>query len=246
MPPHRVPGPICKTRECHESIDEGTLARTSSPTPPVTGSSEPVPEKPTTKVIASGQCTFLVPGSSYTVKAPKSAFDRLRKASGEAKISNPKPRDASAWPNGLSALAAVEQEIEIDGQKIQVIRPSDDEIKVNQLPTMKELAEALRAVPKDQRAHTRNVVLSPVPSPKSTKDKIIAGEGGDGAIFLFPLKDDKQVQTQEDFDNRVMHECGHNYQDKFWHLNPDAMHAWQSFADADEPVPITLRDRQHR
>lgn len=240
MPPFKYPGPICQTKDWYDSIEDGTLARMPSPLPSPLGS--PTPQgsaKKVSKGIApAGACSFINPRDSGTVIAPKKAFDRLRKNSGVAKISPPKSKTKQTWVDGSTSESAIEQEIQIDGQKITVIRPTEDEAKNKNLPTTEQVAEALRAVPAKQRAYTKEVIVSPKASPKSTKDKTIAGEGGSADITLFPVS---TSQSQVDFDNRLMHENGHNFQAKLWHDTGD-VGQWQIAADADKrrPSPYAL------
>lgn len=125
------------------------------------------------------------------------------------------------------------QEITIDSRTIRVIRPTDSDATGKNLPTTLQVAEALRAIPADQRAHTNCVVLSPRPHPDSTPTGTIAGQGGSGRIELFPVN---SPQTQNDFDNRITHESGHNYQGTFWRSR-EAVQEWQTAADADDRLP---------
>src|SRR5205823_7994546 len=113
-----------------------------------------------------------------------------------------KYKDTYKLGNETTTPHPMKQKIENDVQNLTLYRPADDEFKAKNLPTVKQLAEALRAVPKSQRAYTNTVILSPVPSTQSAKDGVIAGEGDGGSIWLYPLK---EGQSQVDFDNRVMH-----------------------------------------
>ena len=65
--------------------------------------------------------------------------------------------------------------------------------------------------------------------------------GGSGVVELYPVD---RAQTQNDFDNRMTHECGHNYHEKFWQGNPEEMQRWQTAADADavRPSPYAARN----
>ena len=236
MAPRRFPGPICQVRDWYEPIDEGTLPRVATANPGVVGSSGLNPEKPTERAIPRGECKYLVPPTTYTVRAPLATFERLRKFSSAAKISDAKSEDSYKWGNGATTPPALKQEIEIDGQKITLYRPADNELKAKNLPTVKQLTEALRAVPKSQRAYTNTVILSPVPSTQPVKEGVIAGEGDGGTIWLYPIppsKEDDKQPTQKNFDNRVMHECGHNYQQAFWHHLPEEIAVWKSFEITD-------------
>ncbi len=240
MAPLKHPGPVCQTKDCYDNIEDGTLARTPSPLPSSVGSAAPQgTAKPARRVVAKGACSFVNPQAKGTVIASPEAFARLRKNSGAAKISSEKPKASQTWPDGSSS-PAIEQEIQIDNQKISVVRPTDDKARGKNLPTTKELAEALRAIPAAQRAHTNEVIVSPTAAPGSSDAQTIAGQGGRGKIELFPVSD-RQSQNdfanrQNYFDNRVMHESGHNYQEKLWSGAADVSQ-WQVAADADDRRP---------
>ena len=233
MGPQRQPGPVGQTKERHDDVEDGTLARTASPHPSPVGSKPPAEAPKTTKrTVATGACKYLNPQSRGTVIASREAFDQLRKKSGPATISPPEPKAAYTWPD-KSTSQAVAQEIQIDGQKIQVVRPTDDAAKGKNLPTTQQVAEALRAIPSRQRVNTNVVILSPAAPPDSDALGKIVGEGGSGEIRLYPVSD---AQTQNDFDNRFTHESGHNTQEKFWQGAGD-VHDWQNAADADDRRP---------
>jgi len=199
-------------------------------------SSQSAPSTAQSPAPASGACSFLNPRPSRddTVIAPAEAFERLRRDSGPAIMSMPpRPLAAYQWPHG-SASAALEQDITIDGKpKIVVIRPTELLAKGKNLPTTAQLAEALRAIPARQRDRTNKVILCPNPHADSTANSTVAGDAGSGEITLFPVH---KAPTQNDFDNRVMHESGHNYQGKFWD-SPAAVGEWKSAAAADSNVP---------
>ena len=229
MAPYRFPGPICQTRDWFEALDDGTLVRMRSPLPsPVgmAGSGGPA------QAPASGACSFLNPRLSGTVRAPQAEFDRLRGSSGAARISPARSRTSQTWQDGSSS-AAVEQEIQIDNRTIRVIRPTDPEAAGKNLPTTAQLAEALRAIPANQLAHTNTVILSPRAHPGSTPTRTIAGEAGSGEITLFPTNG---AQSQNDFDNRLMHESGHNYQGSLWR-SAQGVQEWRTAAAADNRLP---------
>jgi hypothetical protein len=232
MAPFRFCGPICKTKDLYEEIEDGTLARMPSPLPSTIGATPSAGPVTASRVVATGKCSFINPKAGGTVRAPKEAFDRLRVNSGKAKISAPQSKGSQTWP-GKSSSPALEQEIEIDNQKIKLIRPTDDLAGGKNLPTTEQVAEALRAIPAAQRAYTNTVILSPTPAPGSTATRTIAGEASSGEIDLYPVA---QAQSQEDFDNRLMHESGHNYQEKLWG-GPEGVRAWQEAADADDRRP---------
>lgn len=233
MVPNRRPGPIGQTEEQHDAIDDGTLNRSRSE-PPSTigspGSQGPLQTAPV--VLASGACSFLNPRSSGTVRAPQEAFDRLRSNSGSATVSSPQSKASQSWRDGTSS-AAVEQVITIDGRPIAVVRPTDADATGKNLPTTAQLAEALRAIPASQRALSNRIVLSPRAHPNSTPSKTIAGDAGSGEITLFPLS---ASQSQNDFDNRLTHESGHNYQGSLWNSGA-AVQQWQVAATADNRLP---------
>ncbi len=225
----RYPGPVCTVRDWFDDIDDGTDARMRSPSQSTIG--KPTSAGPS-RVVASGVCAFLNPRSSGTVRASEDAFKRLRTASGQAKVSTPQSKASQAWIDGTST-AAVELEITIDSHTIKVIQPTDADATGKNLPTITQLAEALRALPSAQRKHTKKVILSPIPHPKSTPDAILAGSAGSGDMNLFPMG---TAQSQNDFDNRVMHESGHNYQGSLWQSAADVQ-AWGIAAEADKRRP---------
>ena len=234
-------GPICQTKDWHQDVNDGTLARTASPNPSVAGSSTPaVPAKRPPRVVAKGKCAFLNPQSQGTVKAPEEAFDRLRRNSPAATISAPRQKASQVWPD-KSTSPALELDVQIGTQKITVVRPTPDRTNGTNLPSVEQLAEALRAIPAEQRAATRTVTLSPTAAPGATRTgETIAGEAGDGEIILYPVK---ERQTQEDFDNRVTHESGHNYAQKVWD-GPEGVSDWLAAVNADDrrPSPYAAGD----
>lgn len=184
------------------------------------------------QVVASGACAFLNPRLSGTVRAPQEAFDRLRNSSGAARISPPQPIASQTWLGG-SVTPAIAQEITIGGRTIQVIRPTDAAAAGRNLPTTAQVAEALRAIPANQLALTNLVIISPQANPVNTPGRTIAGEGGSGEILLFPVY---SPQSQNDFDNRMMHEAGHNYQESLWRGGEDVQE-WQRAVSADSQPP---------
>jgi len=228
MTAFRFPGPICTTRHWG-SLEDGTLARMPTPTPSSTGLSQPLPPPP---VRASGDCAYLNPVPSGTVAAPAAVFTRLRLRCGQATISASQPVADQRWPNGLVSPAE-SQTVQIEGQSIRVIRPVPDDAIGKNLPTTEQVAEALRAIPANQRRHSSTVTLCPVAHPDSTNRRTIAGDAGSGNIFLYPVR---AGQTQNDFDNRLMHEAGHNYQGKLWNSGA-AVAQWGTVATADNRRP---------
>jgi hypothetical protein len=223
----RYPGPICQTQDWYDGFDTGTLIRWRSPPPSTVGTTP----GGTPSAIPSA-CTFIQPRMRGTVHAPAAAFERLRHNSGAATITHATPKTSQTWPDGTSS-GALEQQITIDGQTIHVIRPTQADEAGKNLPSTAQLAAALRALPTSQRAHTRTVLLSPRAHPRSTPTATIAGEAGSGEITLFPVG---STQSQNDFDNRVMHESGHNLQGSLWNSGT-AVAAWTAVATADGNRP---------
>ena len=233
MAPTRYPGAVGQAKERHDDIEDGTLARSRSAPPSTIGAPGSGGSLQTGPVaLASGACSFLNPRSIGTVIAPLEAFDRLRNDSGAATISAPQPKATQGWPGGGSS-AAIEQEITIDGRAMAVVRPTDGDAAGKNLPTTAQLAEALRAIPASQRAHTNRVILSPRAHPDSTPTRTIAGDAGAGVITLYPVH---SSQSQNDFDNRLAHESGHNYQGSLWDSGV-AVRDWQAAATADNRLP---------
>lgn len=241
MATFRYPGIICQTRDWYDDLDDGTLARMPSPLPSVVGSpSSSGVAQATTQVVASGVCSYLNPRLRGTVIAPPSEFDRLRTNSGAARISVPQEIASHTWMDRGSHPAvayqirpAVEQQIQIDGRTIRVIRPTDTAAGGKNLPTTVQVAEGLRAIPAGQRAYTNCVVIIPTANPHNEPGKTIAGEGGAGEILLFPVN---SPQSQNDFDNRITHESGHNYQGSLWQ-SAQAVQEWSSVRAADNNYP---------
>ncbi|HZF30513.1 MAG TPA: hypothetical protein VE907_15455 [Gammaproteobacteria bacterium] len=232
-------GPLCQTKDWYDYAPDGLLRRRQAIRPGTLGMASAPSAQGGKKAVALGKCSFLNRAKTETVAAPKAVFDRLRGLSGGAKVSAPRPKTSHTWPDG-SRSAAVEQEIAIDGQTIQVTRPTDTDAKGKNLPTTQQLAEALRAVPADQRLFTKTVVLSPTPAKGSTPKATVAGEGGSGEVFLYPLL---KKQDQQDFDNRVMHEAGHNLQGDLWNSGGgQAVVAWGVAAKADDTSPSPYSD----
>jgi hypothetical protein len=232
MAPNRQPGPAGQAQHRHDEIDDGTLARTRTEPPATVGApSSAAPLQTGPVAAATGDCAFLNPRTTGTVRAPQAAFDRMRGSSGAAAVSTPQPRTSQTWIDGSSS-AAVEQDITIDGTTIHVIRPTDADAAGKNLPTTAQLAEALRAVPADQRRFTSQVILSPKPHPDSTAARTVAGEAMSHIVTLFPVN---SAQSQNDFDNRVMHESGHNFHASYWF--PEHVSGWRAAATADNRLP---------
>jgi hypothetical protein len=231
MAQFRYPGPICQTRDWFEDFDEGTLARTWSSSPSPIGTPTPAAAPQAAPAAATGDCAYLNPRGTGTVAAPQQAFDRLRGGSGPATISKPQPVSSYTWPYGPPS-PAVEQQVTI-GQKVTVVSPAEAEARGKNLPTVNQVAEALRAIPAAQRARTTRVILCPRAHPASTATRTVAGEGGSGEITLFPVSGN---QSQNDFDNRVMHESGHNVQGGLWTSSQDVKD-WQDAAAKDNHLP---------
>ena len=208
------------------------------------GSAAVTPVKSRTRPTARGKCAYLNPETSGRVKVPLEAFERLRKKSGPAQVSAPKVlADRKAWPKAAEwpdprADSAVYQEIVIDGQKIRVIRPTDQDMRGKMLPTIEQLAAALRAVPADQRQHTSTVLV------RLQGKGGVLGLGGAGEIEIFPLDPSRNSKEQEQyarspqayFDALVTHECAHNFQATFW-TDAGGAKEWEEFARNDHTPP---------
>jgi hypothetical protein len=242
MAAFRFSRPICQTRDWHE-IEDGTLVRMPSPLPVLAlegqtgaqGGTQAGAQGATqggTNVTATGNCAYLNPRTSGTVAASSAAFTRLRRGVGAANYAAAQAVASHSWPDGTSS-AAESYELIIDRQTIEVIRPLAANATGKNLPSNAQLGEALRAIPSGQRVLTKKVVISPQPHPDSTATQTVAGSAGSGTITLFPVK---SGQTQDDFDNRVMHESGHNYQGHLWHSG-QAVADWGNAAKQDKRLP---------
>jgi len=109
----------------------------------------------------------------------------LRTNGSAATISPPQPISSQALTNGPYS-PAVGQDVTIDGRTIRVIRPTDAEATGKNLPTTTQVAEALRAIPSNQRAHTSTVILSPRAHGDSTPSRTIAGQADLAQSSCFP------------------------------------------------------------
>lgn len=226
----RYPGPVCQTKDWYDGMDDGTLVRNRSAAPSPIGVTSSNSQKQSAAQASS--CGYVQPRRTGTVRAPQAAFDRLRTRSSAATIGQPQNIASHTWID-RSSSAAVELSIRIDGHTINLIRPTRSDAVGKNLPTTAQLAEALRAIPASQRKHTTSVILSPRAHPNSTRTRTIAGEAGSGVITLFPMS---SAQSQNDFDNRVAHESGHNYQGSLWN-SAAAVRDWGAAATADNRLP---------
>lgn len=227
----RYPGPICQMRDWFQDIEDGTLVRARSSAPSNTGAS-PAPNRSSRPAQdGGGDCAFLNPRSTGTVLAPQAAFDRLR-VGVTCQITAARSGAAQPTVTG-SSTATVEQEIIVGGHTIHIIRPPEAETTGRNLPTTDQLAIAVRAIPANQRRHTTRIVITLRRHPQSSSTQTVAGEAGGGEITLFPVNG---TQTQNDFDNRLMHESGHNYQGSVWDSDA-AVHEWRVAAAADNRIP---------
>jgi len=225
------PGPICRSRHPTD-INDGTLALVASSPPCPIGVT--LIKSTQTPVPQTSSCLYVEPVLNGTLSVPDTIFNRLRASNGVAKLSPTSLLSAHQWRYG-SPTNAIKQIITIDGQDITVIRPPDNVIQQNNLPTINQLTEALRAIPKKQRRHTTIVKLSPAANPSSRPGHIIAGEGGADDIVLYPVTG---IQSQNDFDYRIMHESGHNYQSSIWN-SAQSVAAWSAAitSDGNSPSP---------
>lgn len=226
----RHSGPICQTKSWYDGMDDGTLVRTRLTSPSPVGSTGG--GKQNQAATQTAACGYLQPRRTGTVRVPQAEFDRLRARSGAAVVGQAQAIAAQTWRDQTSS-AAVGLSIQIDGHTIDVVQPTSADAAGKNLPATDQLAEALRALPASQRAHTTSVVLSPRPHPSSTRRATIAGDAGSGVITLFPLR---SAQSQNDFDNRIAHESGHNYQGSLW-TSGAAVRAWGTAAAADNRLP---------
>lgn len=227
MSAFRCQTPFCQIG-CPLNISDGTLARMPSRVPSMIGSTGSKKSTPVTPA----SCSYLDPRSSGTVRAPQASFDRLRQNSGTPRISSTQPINIQRWRNGSSS-AAEKQNITIGAQTISIIRPTNANTTGRNLPTTTQIAESLRAIPAKQCAYTSTIIISPVPHPDSTVGYTIAGDAGSGTITLFPIT---RRQSQNDFDNRLMHEAAHNYQGSLWNSGA-AVAAWGAAANRDNRHP---------
>lgn len=228
MSAYRFPIPICQVWNWHD-VDDGTLARMPSPVPSPLGLAGSEVEQP---VVATGACSYLNPRGKGTVRAPQAAFDRLRGNSSAARITSVKCIEGSPWEDG-SISATESQKIHIDGQEFTIIRPSDRDAAGKNLPTTEQLAESLRAVPVNQRGHTKKIIVSPVAEPGSRRG-LTAAAAASGKITFYPRK---SAKSQNDLDNLLMHESAHNYQGVLWRDLAAASKGWKQAIKDDNRSP---------
>lgn len=222
----RLPGPICEVRDWFADGQDDALHPWRA--------SWPGHRAPATNVAADARdCAFVDTPSRKLVSAPAAAFERLRAASSAAQITAGRALATHAWPHGRPT-AAIERTIQIDGHAITVFSPdATTSAQLSGLPSVVQVASALRAVPSKHRRRTAVITLSPWPSPGSRPDKTVAGEAGPNDITLFPMSGQ---QSQLDVDNRVMHESGHNVQAGKWGSGA-AVQAWSDAAQRDARRP---------
>src|SRR5512139_3601889 len=114
----RQRGPLCQTREGAELDSDDPMAHRPSGPPPPLGTVALVEGE---RIVATGNCAFLNPRAQGTVTVGTEAYDRLRRQSGEAKVSTPPiGKPSQSWPDGSSS-PALQQTVTIDGQSIDVI-----------------------------------------------------------------------------------------------------------------------------
>lgn len=177
----------------------------------------------------SAPCWFMVPPLPRRVVAPDGAFDALRRRGGTASLSAATAIASYRWPYGPPSNA--EQHFAtMSGRRLEIIRPAGTNPT---LPTVQQVCDALQAVPSTHRQHTTKVMLCPTPHPNSTSRSTVGGEAGAGEVTFFPLS---TAITQNDVDNRMMHEIGHNLQGSLWHSAADVA-AWTAVATSDPQAP---------
>ena len=218
MVSNRFYGPICQLRDWFDSERRvfgasNTAAVSVSPTS------------------AAPPCWFQLSLLPQRVIAPEGAFAALRSRGGTATLSSATAIAAYSWPYG-PASSAEQYLATIGGSRLEIIRPSGSSPT---LPSAQQVCEAMRAVPAVQRGHTSKVNLCPTSHPDSTTRATVGGEAGSGVVTLFPLR---STITQNDVDNRVMHEIGHNYQGNLWHSAVDVS-GWGAAATLDSHAPST-------
>ena len=218
MVSNRFYGPICQLRDWFDSerrVFGASNTATASATP----------------ASASPPCWFQASPLPQRVIAPDGAFAALRSRGGSATLSPPTAMADHSWPYGVTSNAEL-YFATIGGHRLQIIRPSGSKPP---LPSAQQVCDAMRAVPTVHRVHTSKVILCPTPHPSSTTRATVGGEAGSGEVRLFPLR---SAITQNDVDNRIMHEIGHNFQESMWHSAADVA-GWRMAATNDAQAPST-------
>ncbi len=176
-------------------------------------------------------CWFESATLPQRVIAPEGEYNRLRSNGGAATLSAATAIATYQWPYGTASNA--ERFIAtLGGSSIEITLPVGGSAT---LPTARQVCDALKAVPSRHRMHTTAVILCPTPHPTSTTRRTVGGEAGSGTITLFPLT---SAITQNDVDNRIMHEIGHNFQGSLWHSGADVA-TWTAAAARDARSPST-------
>lgn len=226
----REVGPLCThyVRARRLGLDGGTLGPGPAPRIGTIGTTA-TPAAPAT---VTASCGYVDPVARGIVIAPASAFERLR--AGTASVSAPEAVESFRWHDG-SSTSAVRQTITIGNESYRVTRPEDAIARARNLPNIDQLAAALRALPPVQRRTNREIVLAPVAHAESTPRGTIAADAGGGSITFYPMRG---AQTQHDFDVRLMHETGHNYQGTLWRSGDDVA-VWTNAIrqDGNSPSP---------
>lgn len=216
MVSNRFYGPICQVRDWFESerrvFGASNTATVSAP-----------------QASAASPCWFQLSLLPQRVIAPAGAFAGLRSRGGTATLPSATAIAAYSWPYG-AASSAEQYLATIGGSRLEIIRPSGSS---STLPSAQQVCDAMRAVPTAQRIHTSKVILCPTPHPSSTTRATVGGEAGSGEVRLFPLR---STITQNDVDNRIMHEIGHNFQGSLWHSTADVAD-WGLAAARDAQAP---------
>lgn len=218
MVSNRFYGPICQVRDWFDGerrVFGASNAATVSVSP----------------ALASPACWFQLSLPPPRVIAPEAAFTALRSRGGTATLSSATAIAAYSWPYG-PASNADQHLATIGGSRLEIIRPSGSSPT---LPSAQQVCDAMRAVPAVQRLHTSRVILCPTSHPSSTARTTVGGEAGSGVVVLFPLR---SAITQNDVDNRIMHEIGHNYQGVLWRSAADVS-GWGAAAALDAQAPST-------
>lgn len=216
MVSNRFYGPICQVRDWYTE-DRRVLGASAA----VSASSK--------QASASAPCWFETQPIPALVMAPDEAYVRLRRQGGTANLSAGTSLADYRWPHG-PASEAQRFVATLGSQQVEILRPLST---VANLPSAQQVCHALQAVPAVQRAFTRRVILCPTPHPNSTARSTIGGEAGSGEVTLYPSS---TPPTQNEVDNRIMHEIGHNYQGNFWHSRDDVA-AWGAAAALDPQAP---------
>jgi type VI secretion system secreted protein VgrG len=202
---------------------------------PVGGSTSSCSAKPP---IPKG-CEYL--DKPETVESSKADFDRIRKPS---KLTSPKDVKHQ-FPGDAAPQDALEYEAEVDGRKVKIYEPKNKP-KGKNLPSARQVADSLGAVPGKQLDSIKEVQISPNQNPDdaywakeyNTPGFSSAATGGSNGVTFYPKK---TAWSQEFSDSTMIHEGGHTYSQDLW-KDAATKKAWDDAIKSDPNSPSKYAD----